>query len=237
MNTEFLNKYFAGFIAVDYLETVAKRLAWLMRWCGESPISVLLHSLMVAERVRHSAELKELPPYEKWCSILHALMHDAHEAVIADIPKPVAKWINDNHENCIQKIKKDVDLYLYEKCLLGLSHSLFLSVYAQDIPTVKADEEVLDFERKWLREGTICWKRLPSQYEINIRIEDLIRKVIRNRRTGCFADVRSKEKGDNPYNWCDPNALQLMWQEYVRVAIRKINETYPDWRRQQEGVM
>jgi hypothetical protein len=58
------------------LEDIGRALAGILRWCGRGPTTVLQHSLELARRVESPEET------------LHALLHDAAEAFLGDIPRP-----------------------------------------------------------------------------------------------------------------------------------------------------
>ena len=218
LNEKFLDNYFEDFIVVDHLDTVAQRIAALLRFCGEG-VSVGIHCLQVAEYVRYEPYMQKHTKQAQWRSILNALMHDAHEAVISDIPKPIAELLNQNHSNTIVHLKEKVDLYLYDKCLPGLSEKERKSVYACKGPTEFADKQVLKEEYKWVTK----WNRCQSTLETNLRIEDLIRKTNKDRKYGVFQDVKCKGHGGKPTDWCNRDNIARCWEEYVRLAVRNIN--------------
>ena len=224
LDDEFLDNYFEDFIVVDHLDTVAQRIAATYRFAGESPISVGLHCLMVAERVRKMDYITERSKNSQWRGILNALMHDAHEAVISDIPKPIAELLNQNNHNAIINLKDRVDRYLYNKCLPALSKSVRFSVYDFFGSTARADKKVLEEEYKWLKK----WNRCQSDLETNFAIEDLIRKTNPDRERGVFEDVRCKDKGRAPTDWCNRDNIKRCWEEYVRLAVRNINQLEED---------
>ena len=71
--------------SVDRTELAAS-LGRITRYAGSYPISVLHHSLAVAELV--AQRNGSLSAY------LYALLHDAHEAIVGDVPTPVLRLID-----------------------------------------------------------------------------------------------------------------------------------------------
>lgn len=68
-----------------HIEWIANRLAGIRRFGGDGPSTVLEHSLMVARRAMAKTKTEELS-----CVVgMQALLHDAAEALLCDIPRPL----------------------------------------------------------------------------------------------------------------------------------------------------
>lgn len=83
------SRYYFDEPVAPSIETIARALARIPRFGGHTvkPLSVARHSLHVYELVK----LRE--PKRKDCQ-LWALLHDAHEIVVGDIPRPLKRWLD-----------------------------------------------------------------------------------------------------------------------------------------------
>jgi 5'-deoxynucleotidase YfbR-like HD superfamily hydrolase len=86
------------------IEDIAHALSNIPRWGGHAPIfySVAQHSLHCLQEARKVGHNKEIQ--------LEALMHDAHEAYLLDMPKPIKDLLPD-----YQKLESKVDSVLRRK--------------------------------------------------------------------------------------------------------------------------
>jgi hypothetical protein len=72
------------------LEDIAWALAHKYRWTGHADITVAEHSLLVAHLASALAAAEEVDHTE---AFLYGLLHDAHEAYLPDVARPVAQYL------------------------------------------------------------------------------------------------------------------------------------------------
>ena len=113
------------------LAEIARVLEGLWRWGGRSPVrlSVAHHSVLVADRVPD-------------CARIHALLHDAHEAYLGDIQRPVSRALACGA--ALHDLRRRLDAAIYAA----------LDV-PQPSPLVRAavrlaDDDQGDWEMEWL---------------------------------------------------------------------------------------
>ena len=223
IDDKFLDDFFEEFVVLDHLGTVAYRLPRIRRFCGHSHISVGLHTLIVAAKVSTFVENDKLPILSQWLCVLNALMHDAHESVLSDIPKPVGALIDNGNKDSLSYLKKYIDRYLYEKCLPNLTPELRARVQVTDTVTKRFDQVVGLAEHAWLKRGNPEWEDTPTDKQINQWIEGYISNLTESPRWGIFGTITNEMTHDNPSNWLDERWIQREWEQQVRWAMTQIN--------------
>jgi hypothetical protein len=153
------------------IETIAHSLAYQCRFNGHSLryYSVAEHSILVAERV------KELTRDNKG-AVLYALMHDASEAILCDIPKPL-KLLPSSH--WYRELEEEIQEALVKH---------FVGKYTtMTVDTTKlADFELLSTEAKQLMtRPPRSWGYLPDPLKITLE---------------CMSPDEAKEEFINYYN-------------------------------------
>lgn len=110
---------------IDIID-IAHGLASMPRWAGQSktPISVAIHSIWVADLVPDEYKLE-------------ALLHDATEAYLMDMPKPIKQALP-----AYQRIEKKLDSVIRRKYHLPIGMSSTVK---------KADDEILEREHAHLK--------------------------------------------------------------------------------------
>lgn len=153
------------------IETIAHSLSMQCRYNGHSTdfYSVSEHSVLVAKRVY---ELTGNPMY-----CLHGLLHDASEAIICDVPRPL-KYIYDME--WYRSVEKEIQRNLYIRFIGEYDFSLAAEY------TDKADFELLSTEKEQIMpEPPFAWGYLPPS--LNYKIE-------------CLVPLEAKERFLSTYN-------------------------------------
>jgi len=114
---------------------IAHNLSLINRFAGAIPYSVAEHCLLCSSMVQQL--VPELDPTKLATLQLCALLHDAHEAYIGDIIKPVADILGDAFKQQLRKLKHFIDVQI--AAAVGL---LAIQVTAVGI----IDKRILDFE-------------------------------------------------------------------------------------------
>lgn len=124
------------------LEDIAASLAKLCRFTGHSrePYSVAQHSVHVAELV---------PDFAK----LAGLFHDAQEAYIGDISRPMKWLLEDLSPGTVKRIEANVACVISQKFGIENSHQRLIKW---------ADNVMLATEKRDLFDSQVPWKGLPS---------------------------------------------------------------------------
>jgi hypothetical protein len=86
--------------------SVAQYLSRINRYCGRSPqaYSVARHSRLVVHLLPDGAPLVQ----RKW-----ALLHDAHEGFIGDIPRPLEVWMGEEFAFKLRSLRARIDAHLF----------------------------------------------------------------------------------------------------------------------------
>ena len=159
------NSEYFDFIKTTYhnisIETIAHSLSMQCRYNGHcnSFYSVGEHSVLVSDRVY------ELSNGDALCS-LYALLHDASEAIICDIPRPL-------------KTLHSHDMSWYREEEDNIQHNLivqFIGNFGFSVAkkfTKQADFELLATEKKQIMsEAPLDWGYLPEPLDIGIECLD-----------------------------------------------------------------
>ena len=221
---EFLDSFFNDFMVKDLLDTVGYRLARIKRFCGESPISVALHSLIVFEITRQQSDkLHQTGGW--WFKQYRALLHDAHEAVLSDIPTPVSDKIIP--VDYLREAKRTIDEYIRRNSLFGAIDIMPNALEDDAIGIGKDIREADDFARSkefdWLQENGYHLHEAEYAINTNILIEKLIRYTFPKRKGGLFAGLKDENDGTVAYDWQSPHAIQKLWEHNVRYAAELVS--------------
>ena len=216
-----LDEFYRPLIITDLIDLIGWRLAHIFRFAGESPISVALHTLIVAELVRQNQRDIDDRLITNTNS-LHALMHDAHESFIGDIPAPVCDYLDEEHGLAIEKITAKVRSYLGRRCLLDTKYApAAVRGRAQELVR-KSDNKAAMEEYAWLKKNQYAIRRAKDNRALNCLIQDLIRQTIPDRFGGIFENVGP----DNTIviDWCNPKAMQTLWEDNLRRTTFKLQQ-------------
>ena len=226
LEIKFLDDYYDAFMITDPIETIAWRLTQLFRFAGESIISVALHSLIVEELVRQAAKRKVSDPKTQCIAALLAIMHDAHETLLTDIPTPVGNLIDKNHNNCLQNIRKQVDKYLFERCFPILVGRITPAQFKTAAVLVnEADNHARDQERKWLKDYGYAIRLAATAYDQELHINQLIINTIPERTGGPFAPITQDTK--HTYALAHRPRVHTMWEQAARRAVANLHKALP----------
>ena len=227
MTTKDLDNYYNEFMVNDLIDTIGYRLARLNRFGGLSPVSVALHSLIVAELVRQNKEAS-YDGLDNWLANLYALMHDAHETFTADIPTPASRYLDGRYDNCIQNLKYKIDLYLYRRCFPARMIPLRIRTRA-DTRIKTEDAIATQYEHQWLKEYSSEIHYAHTPHDMNLLIKKLIIMTIPNRQGGLFHYV--DDAANASYEWTNPTKVHKIWQDCVRKTdykLTQIGKKHPD---------
>ena len=219
---QFMSAFFNEFVAIDFIDTLAYRLARIYRFCGESPISVALHSLLVAELVRQAVRSNGFEPRVRWTSVFMALMHDAHETMLTDIPTPVASLFDKNYDNCIKDAKAQIDEYIYERCFHNFAGTIPGAIRDDAAYRAsQADDCARSYEYGWLKDNGKAIHNATSSISKNLYIQTLISKtIVKSRVGGVFERIDSEAIA---YDWSNPHAIHTLWEQQTRIAIENLH--------------
>lgn len=125
------------------IEDIARSLSYSSRYNGHMNIfySVALHSLMVCKELQERGYSKDLQ--------LIGLLHDASEAYICDIPRPLKPFLTNYYE-----IEKNLQDMIYEKFLGRLPTEEEL-----EILKVIDDEALLYEAENYITSNNWMWKK------------------------------------------------------------------------------
>ena len=224
LTTKNLDDYYNQFIIIDIIELIAWRLAHIFRFAGESPISVALHSLLVTELVSQDIDDPRSNIYLGWASMLMAIMHDSDESCTSDIPSPVCDYLNHNYDGAIDHLKSQLRKYLYNRCFpsrIVRIPSAEIQNAAQEL-IAKADEKARKCEAEWLEKYGYELRKARTTNDTNVLIEILIKRTLKYKTRGVFANVRDADDGNVAYDWQCPRAVKTLWEDSVRILVNNL---------------
>jgi hypothetical protein len=118
------------------VEDIAKALSHINRFCGrtDAPFNVARHSIVV---------MLLLPPEASPHARLLALLHDAHEIYVGDIPRPFKRIIFDIH----QTVTAEIDEIIFNRYKLSFSAEDMRQVQLADDITNRIEYETIHMQR------------------------------------------------------------------------------------------
>ena len=133
------------------IEDIAHSLSNQCRFAGHTKkfYSVAQHSLIVSWlATKYARNFPELKKSDIKGIGFHALMHDAHEAFIGDIPTPGSILIDSYSENkyvkrCINDTKKYLDEIIFEK--FGSQKNIYSDIIIKDADEWACNIELFSF--------------------------------------------------------------------------------------------
>lgn len=126
------------------IEDIAHALSNLCRWTGHTRnfYSVAQHSMLVAEKLPAEAKL-------------HGLMHDAHEAYIGDISRPLKRYLG---SELIKQLESRIDEAIFIRFGIDPYYEL---VHDADSRMLATEARILCRDSKWA-------ERMPHYEDVQI---------------------------------------------------------------------
>ena len=166
------------------IQDIAHSLSRECRYNGhpDEHYSVAQHSVLMAEKLVDQFYLEEAPPEVK----MKALLHDAAETYVGDMPGPVKEVIGGE----IKKIEEKILEVILEKYDLSTEGSLLPS----SVET--ADKQILKLEREYImKDSTHSWRLEDLDLHVEFEINPWSFEKSKKEFLSCFHEYQSKIKG------------------------------------------